>query len=151
MTILIIYATNSGGTLVVAQSISDLLTQKGHTLTVKEAAEVNPQELTGFDLIILASCTWDYAGEEGMPHEHFMNLSKQMEGQTLENKPFAIVGLGDSSYTHFCTSVDHLEAFVGKLKGKLLIESLRIDGFYFNQEENNKLVQSWTEKLAAAI
>ena len=151
MNILLLYATNSGGTQEASQILSESLSQGGHTVLMKEVAEVDPQDIGKDDLTILGSCTWDYQGEEGLPHEHFMEVIKKMEGQTRPEKHFAVFALGDSSYTHFCGAVDHLEAFVGKLQGHLILPSLKIDGFYFNHEKNSELLKGWAQKIAASL
>ena len=54
-------------------------------------------------------------------------------------------------YTHFTGAVTVLEKFVDTLGGKRITGSLRIDGFYFNQPENEKTVEKWAEKLSSAI
>jgi flavodoxin len=66
---------------------------------------------------------------------------------TLEKK-FAIYGLGDSSYARLCHAVDVIEDFVkNSLKGTVILEPLRVDSFYFDQKNNEKLVLEWVEKL----
>jgi flavodoxin len=66
---------------------------------------------------------------------------------TLPGKHFAIFGLGDSAYPQFTGAVNHLEEFVKKLGGKLVIESCRIDGFFFDQENNEKKLTDWSARL----
>lgn len=151
MNILLVYATNSGGTLMASQSVADILTQKGHTVALKEAAETTPEDVTNAAFVLLASPSWDYENAEGMPHEHFAVLMKGLEGKTLDGKPFAILGLGDKSYTKFCGAVDEFEDFVAKLKGKLAIPSLRIDGFFYDQTGNTQKITDWTNKLASSL
>jgi len=151
MNVLLVYATNSGGTLMASQLVSELLTQKGHTVTLKEAAETTPEDVTNAAFVLLASPSWDYENAEGMPHEHFVPLMKGLEGKTLEAKPFAILGLGDKSYAKFCGAVDHFETFVGALKGKLTVPSLRVDGYFYDQGGNTQKITDWTNQLASSL
>ncbi|HCR81436.1 MAG TPA: hypothetical protein DIV47_03085 [Candidatus Pacebacteria bacterium] len=151
MNILLLYATNSGGTQQVSQMVASLLQENGHTVSVKNPKESNADELSVAGLIIFASPSWDYQDKEGMPHEDFISLLESLKGKTLENKPFAIVGLGDSSYAHFCGAVDEFEKVVQNLKGKLIVPSLKIDGYYLHMDENNQAVRDWTSKLLAAL
>ena len=151
MNILLIYATNSGTTMTSAQTVSDKLTAKGHTVTMKEAREAKPEDLDSPEAIVLASPSWDFSGHEGMPHEDYVPLIEQLKTKILENKPFAILGLGDSSYKHFCGAVDHLEELVKTMKGKLVVPSLRIDKFYSDQTGNMDKINAWADQVADAF
>lgn len=151
MNILLLYATNSGGTQQASQMVTSLLQEKGHAVSMKNPKESNIDELSGAGLVIFASPSWDYQDKEGQPHEDFFSLLQSLEGKTMEGKPFAIVGLGDTSYAHFCGAVDEFEKVVQNLKGKLVIPSLKIDGYYLHMDESNQAVKDWTSKLLAAI
>ncbi len=145
MKTLLIYATNSGSTLEVCNYITTEFTQKGQEITQKEAREVDPHELNAYDLIILGSPTWG----DGEIHESFIEFIKKFENITLPDKRFAVFGLGDSTYEHFCAAADHLEEFVKKIQGKLIIESLKINNFYFNQQEELAKITEWSRKILA--
>lgn len=150
MKILVSYATNSGGTQAASQIAVDALTAAGHTLTYKMARESVPADFESHDFVLLASPSWDFGSEEGMPHEDFLELFKQFDGKKFEGKKFAVLGLGDSSYTKFCGCVDHLEEFVKKLGGSLVHTSLKVDGFFYHPE-NNETVKAWAEELAKKL
>ncbi len=148
MNSLLVYATNSGSTLTASQIVLEELTNHGLNPVLKTAAETDPQELNAYDLVILSSPSWDFADREGAPHEDFIKFMEQAKDANFEEKKFAIFGLGDSSYTRFCGAVTDLEAFVKEKKGILIVDSLKIDGFYFAQEENTKLLKDWAQKTA---
>lgn len=145
MNILVAYATNSGGTAQAAQIVADALTRQNHTVKLEMIANMNPDEFAAFDTIVFGSPSWDYKDQEGLPHEDFIAFMKKMKGKIV-SKPFAIFGLGDRSYPHFCGAVEHLEAFVKTIGGTLVGESLRIDGFYTKQG-NRENVQKWAEQI----
>ena len=151
MNILLLYATNSGGTQQASQMVASLLQEKGHTVSMKNPKESKTDEIAGADLIIFASPSWDYQDKEGQPHEDFFPFLESLKGKTFENKPFAILGLGDSSYAHFCGAVDEFEKVVQNLKGKLVVPSLKIDGYYLRMDENNQTVRDWGSKLIAVL
>lgn len=151
MNILLVYATNSGATDMASQIVESELTAKGHTITRKQIRETTPDELGTFEAVIMGSPSWDFDGKEGMPHEDYQPFMDAAKGKTFENKPFAVFGLGDSSYSVFCGAVDHLEAFVKELKGKLVTESIRIDGFYYRQDVHTQALKEWVEKLHKAL
>jgi len=151
MNIILVYATNSGSTMLAAQTVQDVLIKKGHQVTQKEARMAWTDDFNSSQVIIFGSPSWDYAGHEGMPHEDFVTLIDKLKTVTLENKPFAIFGLGDSSFTHFCGAVDHLEELVKTVKGKLIVPSLKIDKFFNDQTGNTAKITAWAENLASTL
>jgi len=146
MNILLVYATNSGTTQTVAQMINDALTAAGHAVTVKEARTTTPEDFTSPQAILLGSPSWDFDGNEGFPHEDIIALMDKMK-TTQVTKPFAIFGLGDSSYKFYNGAVDHLEKFVTDIKGTLLVPSLKIDKYYSDMDGNNVKITAWLEEL----
>lgn len=145
------YATNSGTTMTTAQTVSDKLTAKGHAVTMKEARDGSTEDFSSPDAIILGSPSWDYEGNEGMPHEDWIPLMEKMKTLSLENKLFAVFGLGDSSYKHFCGAVDHMEELVKTVKGKLVVPSLRIDKFYSDQTGNMDKINAWADSVVSVL
>ena len=151
MNVLIVYATNSGTTMTAAQTINDKLVAKGHAVTLKEVRDTVPEDFNAPQAILLGSPSWDFEGKEGMPHEDWLPLMEKLKTTTQENKPFAVFGLGDSSYKHFCGAVDHMEELVTAMKGKLVIPSLRIDKFYSDQTGNMDKINAWADSVIAAL
>ena len=151
MTILLIYATNSGSTYSVAKIIQNLLEKKGHQVVTKKVVETHPDELHPYNLVILGSPSWDYDGKEGMPHETMVEFMKKTTGYNYNGKLFTIFGCGDKAYTYFCGAVDHLENFVKENNGNQIVESLKIDGFFFNEEKNSKKVEDWAKHLISKL
>ena len=147
MKVLIIFATYSSGTLVSSELIKEELQSRSHEVTSINAGEVDLISLSNFDLVILGSPSWWNNNTDGQPHHLFLELMKKIEGMSFEDKNFAVFGLGDSAYARLCGAVDVLEDFVGKIKGKLIQDSLRIDSFFFEQEKNENLVKEWAKKL----
>jgi flavodoxin len=151
--ILIIYATNSGGTYIASRIIKRIL-EREHNVSLQRASETTPEKLSEFDIVILGSPSWTFGVKEGYPHESFIQLFHRIQDkkQTFNQKYFAVFSCGDSSYTYFGGAADYLKGFVlSTLKGKLLVEPLKIDRFYFNLEKNTALVERWSDKLLKAL
>ena len=134
-----------------AQTISDVLTKKGHQVTMKEARMSSEDDFKASQVVILGSPSWEFEGRDGMPHEDFMALIDKLKTLTFEGKPFAIFGLGDSTFPHFCGAVGHLEEFVTTVKGKLIVPSLKIDKFFNDMTGNTDKITKWAESVAAAL
>lgn len=151
MNILLVFATNSGGTQACAQSITDAFAANTHTVTQKNPKEVTEEDIKKADAVILASPSWDYQGQEGQPHEDFLPLFTLLKGKTFPQKKFAVFGLGDSTYTFFCGAVDRLEKLVEEVQGTRIIPSLRIDGYYMDEEKARTELTTWTNKLMQTL
>lgn len=146
MDILLVYATNSGGTAQTATIIADTLKGKGHSVTMKEAKDAEKTDATKTECIILGSSSWDYNGLEGQPLPEMAEFIDRCKDIQLEGKPCAVFGLGDSSYTYFCGAVTYLEAFVKRAKGTLVLPSLKVDGFYMKPEAGEQITK-WADAL----
>src|SRR5579872_6924978 len=150
MKILVMYATYSGGTEVVSGIISEKL-QDTFEVTHKHIKETKPDELESFDVIIFGTPSWMVHKQDGQPHEFYFPFMESLQGKDFSSKKFAIFGLGDMAYTRFSHGVDVLEEFVKGIQGSLLIESLRIDGFFFNQITNEEKVKQWSRQLVEKL
>lgn len=152
MKILIAYATNSGGTQMAASQVESHLT--GHEVTSKQISEVTFDELNNFDVLIFATPSWFTNNQDGMPHDDWVAFIDANKDKKLAGKKFALFGLGDSSYDHFCGGIEHVEKFVDALGGVRIVDTLKIDGYYTNQTQSEQLINDWcvnlTQKLTAS-
>jgi flavodoxin len=149
--ILIVYASNSGANFLVAEAIKKILDRQ-HAVVMQKAVDTNPEDLQNFDLVILGSPSWRIPGMgDGLPQETMLALIKKCAGKKLPEKQFAVFGCEDKSYTFFCGAVNFLENFVASVQGKKIIDSLRINGYFFNLEKNEDMVQKWGTELLGKI
>jgi flavodoxin I len=149
MKILLLFATNSGGTEMVAGEISQRL--NGHTVDIRRILDTNPDEITSHDFIIIGTPSWDFEGKEGQPHEDWFSFKKNLNGNPFEGKKCAVFGLGDSSYKIFCGGVTELEKWALEWKMNKAVESLRIDKYFYQQEEAMKAIEAWCGKLTEIL
>ncbi len=151
MHIRIIYGSNSGSTRSAAELMSELLTKSGHRVTLLSALDAQPADISDSHLTIIGSCSWDrFEGTkrlEGQLHEHWFQLQKKVGTKTFPKHRFAVFGLGDSTYTHFCGAADHLETLVKKWKGNQVGQTLRLDSYFFEPERNEEQIRDWVTKL----
>jgi flavodoxin len=114
---------------------------------MKTIAELKFEDTLLYDLRIFSSPTWDNEGLEGQPHVDFVAFMKNNAGKKFDGKACAVFGLGDSSYGHFCEAVNMTEEFLKKAGAKIVAPSLKIDGYLFNVDANNKLLTDWANTL----
>lgn len=151
MKILIVYATYSNSTFTAAHIASEELADAGHEVEIVLARDAQVTQLQAADVVFLASPSWDYHGDQGQPHEDYLLFDKTMEGETFPGKKFAILGLGDSTYTYFCGAVEHLAQKIEAFQGKLIHEPLKIDQFYMYEQESTQKVKEWSRELAQKL
>ena len=143
MKTLLIYATNSGSTLEVANYITEAFSQKNQEIMVRDVRNITPEALSDHDLIILGAPTWG----EGEILESFSRVLEKFTDKKFPDKKFAVFGLGDSTYAHFCGSADHLENFVKNAEGTVIAPILKIDNFYFNQQQEAPKISEWVKEV----
>jgi flavodoxin I len=148
MKVLLAFATYSSGTDLASQIVTTVLTEKNIAVERKDIREVSVDSLREYDYIIFASPSWRTRKGDGMPHEFFLDFIDKAEGTDFSGMRFGIFGLGDRAYTHFTGAVDELSSFVTSHGGSLIIEPLRIDGFYFNQAANEKYLEDWADQFS---
>ncbi len=146
MQIAIIYTTNSGATYLVAEEIARLL-KPHHTATLVRAEDATTAHITENDLIIMGSPSWDSPSKEGSPTPPMLDLLKRLGTIDLNNKPCAVFGCGDHSYTHFCGAVDDLELFVQNHHGQLCVPPLKIDHYFGDEQAAKKHISEWITPL----
>ncbi len=153
LSVLIVYASNSGNTRMVAERIGERLEQHGATVTVRDVSSLRPADLRGYGLVLFGSCTWSRVGPDGqwleaqLP-EHMHRFAESAEHTRLPGTRFAVFALGRHEYTGFAGAANHLRVLVHKLGGRELVSPLTIDGFPHHQLE---VADSWTDQLAAAV
>lgn len=150
--IVIIYATNSGGTEEACESVREVLASAGHIVTMQRASVTDPQDFDHADLCLLASPTWesvtpDNKHLEGQLQGEWRGLAERLGGKRLDGGAFAVLGFGDSHFTNFAAAADHLVSLVRERGGTLVDEPLRVDRYFFHLDENRKRVRQWAERL----
>lgn len=157
MTVRILCATNAGATEEVAEYIAELLTAQGHVVKVQKIETATAEDLSGADVILLGSCTWERQADgdvlQGQLQQHMYAFTESVLAakKTYPNQKYSVFGLGDKNYTHFCNAAIRLQTFVKELQGVLIGEPLHINQYYFHLQENRTIVQTWAERLLAKI
>lgn len=147
---LLIYGSLTGNTEGVAYKLQELCKTKGKDIEIKNAVDADLTDLQGSHSSFVFACsTWD----DGLPQADFADFIERVNKSQLNlaGKKIAILGCGDSNYTHFCGATEIIEkVFIAEMGGTKIIETLRVDG-YPATEENQNLLNRWAEKLITLI
>ncbi|MDV5171811.1 FMN-binding protein MioC [Photobacterium rosenbergii] len=121
--ITLITGSTLGGAEYVADHLSDLLEQAGHSTDIINQAEL---EQLSTDNIWLVVCSTHGAGE--FP-DNFQPFVEQLTNQhpDLARLRYGVIGLGDSSYDTFCAAAKNIDQQLAKLGAIRLGERLEID------------------------
>ncbi|WP_059172168.1 flavodoxin [Bacillus sp. FJAT-27445] len=120
----IVYASMTGTTELMANTIAEELEESGIEVVQKDVLEACGGELPGFDLILIGSYTW---GDGDLPDEMDDFYSELLETD-LAGKPAVVFGAGDSSYEHFARAVDILEETLRGQGCLILLDGVKADG-----------------------
>ena len=137
--VLISFATMSGNTEKVAQYFVEQLPLiiPETEVSLVNMMELQEEQFTEYDLIILGSSTWTDGELNPIAEEFFDNIKNSvMEYTTFK---FGLFGLGESYYPEFCTSVDKMAEIIKQKKGNVIGELLRLDGYVDDDKLNNSL------------
>lgn len=147
----IVYASTSGHTEYVVDTLSAFLKDKDATLTIRRqrAEEAKPEDLIQDDVLVLASGTWNTGSVEGQLNPHMHELLKtNAKGIDLKGKPCAIIALGDERYYYTARANEHLAQFFKQHDGKRIVPALTVVNEPYGQEER---VRRWGAELLKKI
>ncbi|MBQ9407470.1 MAG: flavodoxin [Desulfovibrio sp.] len=125
--VLIIYGSSTGNTESIAQKIGELIAAAGHEADVKNAADVNADNLTeGYDATLFGCSAW---GEEELEmQDDFLPLFEAFDKAGLSGHKVAAFASGDQAYPHFCGAVDAIEERAKELGATVIAEGLKMEG-----------------------
>ena len=147
----IIYASSSGHTEYVIDSLVDYLAKKAKDISieVKRAEEAQADDLTKGDVLILACGTWNTGGVEGQLNMHMDALLRERaKDVSLAKKPCAIIALGDDRYYYTGRATEHLMQFVIQHDGVTPFTPLLVINEPYGQEEK---IQKWGDKFLESL
>lgn len=127
MKILIAYATLSGNTQMVSEHLHEYLKNKGHDVTLMNQDDLDVSHMNEYELVFLSSSTWG-DGETNPTSDVYMQKLKD-HAEPFGAVKFAVFGLGDSSYAHYCGVVDRFVELLKEKQKDPVIESFKIDGY----------------------
>jgi len=144
---LIIYGSTTGNTEDMAGMVKAELEQLEFEAEVKDVTQTQVADLTADHDLLLLGCP-AYGDDEIELQEDFADFYEKLNGLKLDGKPFAVFAPGDSTYEHFCGSVDMLEEKMGELGGKLVTDGLKIDG---DPGDAIGEIADWTKSITSLL
>lgn len=134
----IVYASLSGNTEEVAQTLYDTLS-KEMTVDLIRAADVKEDVALDHDHVYFGTYTW---GDGQLPAEMRKALRYILKGQRSYFQFASVFGTGDKQFPKYCQAVDEIMYHLGQYKRSLLMAPLKIE-----QSPRNRLndIERWGE------
>jgi flavodoxin I len=121
--ILIAYASMTGNTEMMAESIADGIRVTIENVLVKDIIEIDVDDLLTYDGIILGAYTWI----SGSLPDELLDFYDDMESLDLSDKKAAVFGSGDTMYESFGAAVDILENRLRTCGADIIQQGLKIE------------------------
>lgn len=141
---IIIYGSTTGNTKEMANAVEKGVAGAGQEVVLKNVADAQPEELTGYDFILLGSSTWG----DGELQDDFICFEEEMQQVDLNGKKAAVFGCGEISWPLFCEAVNILEYRLKECGADLVIEGYKVDGDVMPELDN---LADWGTKAVALI
>jgi sulfite reductase (NADPH) flavoprotein alpha-component len=125
-TLTILYATQGGNARSVAESLAENVRDQGYAPRLVSAERYRVRDLAQEQLLIVVISSQG----EGEPPESAYELFKYLRSKKrpqLDTLRYAIFGLGDSSYEHFCQAAKDLDQLLQDQGAKTLLERIDAD------------------------
>jgi flavodoxin len=147
MKIAVAFASLTGNTITVATAIQQYLSEKGFEAPAFDLLGTNADSLREFDLVFLGSSTYG-EGDLNPIAELFFTMAKA-SSHDCDHTKFAIVALGDSSYTNFAESGTLTAEALSSMHAEIVEPVFTIDGP--PDEQVLDQVRSWVESILQKV
>jgi sulfite reductase (NADPH) flavoprotein alpha-component len=142
----VLYATQGGNARGIAEALAESATGRGFATRLVSAEQYRPRDLAKERLLIVVISTQG----EGEPPESARELFKYLSGRKppeLADLQYAIFGLGDSSYEHFCQAGKDLDGLLKACGARTLVGRVDADvDFHVHTDEWSREVLKRVEK-----
>lgn len=128
----ILWGSQSGNAANLARVISESLSSHEIENEVFDMGEVDPSEIHDFKNILIVTSTFG-DGEAPDNASEWMSYLKFEEELDLSHLGFAVIGLGDPYYPHFCQCGKDFDHYLKSHGAKPLLRRLDCDRYYEEQ------------------
>lgn len=128
----ILFGTQTGNAHNLANVIADSLDNAGFETRVSDMGERDPESIFDMDNIIIVTSTYG-DGEPPDNASEWMSFLKFNEEIELGHLNYAVLGLGDNYYPHFCQCGKDFDEYLSKRGGHSLTRRLDCDLYYEEQ------------------
>ncbi len=143
----VLFGSQTGNSEGIAGKLCAALQARGVAAELKDMGSYKPQQLKNETRLVVVVSTHG----EGDPPDNAMDLHAFLHGKRapkLEGLSFAVLGLGDTSYEHFCKTGKDFDARLGELGGSRLLDRVDCDVDY--EDKADAWIAAVVDKLSAS-
>jgi len=140
----ILWGSQTGNSEGLAKKLAKSLAAEGHSPSVKDMAQITPQDLTTISHLCLITSTYG----DGEPPDNAAALHAALHADgapSLESMNFSVFALGDSNYPEFCKCGRDFDQRLAALGAKCIAPIVECDVDY------DEPFASWMSQLNAAL
>lgn len=127
----ILFGSQSGNAQNLAQVIGDSL-QDEFEVVVENMGEVDPEQIQEMKFLVIVTSTYG-DGEPPDNASEWMSFVKFSEDLDLSHLHYAVMGLGDTYYPHFCQAGKDFDEYLSKRGAHAMLNRMDCDLYYEEQ------------------
>jgi sulfite reductase (NADPH) flavoprotein alpha-component len=139
----ILWGSQTGNAQNLAYIIGDSLSDD-FDVAVKDMGEVAPEEIHELKTLIIVTSTYG-DGEPPDNASEWMSFLKFADELDLSHLRYAVIGLGDTYYPHFCQAGKDFDEYLSKRGAHAMLHRLDCDLYYEEQYPD------WLKSLKAVL
>lgn len=139
----ILWGSQSGNAQNLANVIGTSLEDE-FQVEVQDMGELSPEMISNISTLLLVTSTYG-DGEAPDNASEWYSFLKFGEDLNLSHLSYAVIGLGDTYYPHFCQASKDFDEFLSKHGARSLINRLDCDLYYEEQ------YPEWVEELKSVL
>ncbi len=139
----ILWGSQSGNAQNLAHVIGDSLSEDFET-SIHDMGELDPEEIHNIKILVLVTSTYG-DGEPPDNASEWMSFIKFAEELDLSHLQYAVIGLGDTYYPHFCQAGKDFDEYLSKRGGHAMLNRLDCDLYYEEQYPD------WVKELKSVL
>ncbi len=140
----ILFGSQSGNAENLAHVLGESLEASGIETEVMNLGEIDPEEILNFKNILIVTSTYG-DGEPPDDASEWMSYIKFNEQLNLTHLNYAVMGLGDTYYPHFCQCGKDFDQYLSKRGAHAMLKRLDCDLYYEEQ------YQEWLSELIEVL
>ncbi|MUV39011.1 putative flavodoxin-1 [Lentibacillus sp. JNUCC-1] len=123
--ILMIYASTTGNTELMAEAITDYLEACHHTVEIRtfDFDPIDVEDLIEYDAVLIGTHTWD---DGTLPYE-VEDFDEELNETDIRGPVYGVFGSADSFYDTYGGAVDILWEHIKDLGGHVIPQKLKVD------------------------
>lgn len=139
----ILWGSQSGNAQNLAHVIAEALNDE-FQIEIHDMGELDPEEIQNFQKLVIVTSTYG-DGEAPDNASEWMSFIKFGDDLDLSHLHYAVIGLGDTYYPHFCQAGKDFDEYLSKRGAFPMLKRLDCDLYYEEQYPD------WVKELKSVL